>query len=176
MRGEFELVDGLDLHGEVIEAGVLEARSRVWIATADLKDMHIRSGRGRGRPVLDAFDDLAARGVHFRLIHASLPSRPFRATLERYERLLNGAMELQICPRSHWKLVIVDDRFAYCGSANFTGAGLGLKHEDKRNLELGVITRDPGVVSYLADKFDSFWMGAHCEQCRIRELCPDPIV
>ena len=85
-------------------------------------------------------------------------------------------MELQICPRSHWKLVIVDDRFAYCGSANFTGAGLGLKHEDKRNLELGVITRDHNVVSHLADKFDRFWMGGHCEQCRLRELCPDPIV
>ena len=84
MRGEFELVEGLDLHSSVIEEGVLTARSRVWIATADLKDMHIRSARGRGRPVLDAFDDLAACGVQFRVIHASLPSRPFRTTLERY--------------------------------------------------------------------------------------------
>ena len=36
-------------------------------------------------------------------------------------------MELQICPRCHWKMVIVDGRLGYTGSANFTGAGLGAK-------------------------------------------------
>ncbi len=37
-------------------------------------------------------------------------------------------------PWSHMKVVVADGRICYIGSANLTGAGLGL-----RNLELGVI-------------------------------------
>ena len=175
MRGEFELLEGPQLHSAVVEDAVLEARERVWIATADLKDMHIRGAGRRGRPILHAFDDLAARGVGIRVVHSSLPSVPFRRTLESLERLVAGGLELQVCPRCHWKLVIVDHRFAYCGSANFTGAGLGLKHDDRRNLELGVVSRDPAMVEHLASIFDRFWIGDHCENCRLRHLCPDPV-
>ena len=66
-----DLLSGADLHRAVIEEGVLEARSHVWIATADLKDMHVRRGR-RFVPILDCFDDLAERGVSIRIVHASL--------------------------------------------------------------------------------------------------------
>ena len=118
------LVTGEQMHDAVIVEQVLEARSHVWIATADLKDMHVRRGR-RFVPVLDALANLARAGVTLRVVHGALPSRPFRATLDEYPELTGGGLELQICPRSHWKMVIVDGVFAYCGSANFTGAGLG---------------------------------------------------
>jgi phosphatidylserine/phosphatidylglycerophosphate/cardiolipin synthase-like enzyme len=176
MRGEFELLEGPELHAVVVEEGVLSAREWVWIATADLKDMHIRSGARRARPVLQAFDELAEQGVQFRVVHSSLPSRLFRTTLEGFPRLTAGALELQICPRCHWKMVIVDGRMAYCGSANFTGAGLGVRHADRRNLEMGFVTRDPAMVAHLASVFDAFWMGGHCETCRFRSRCPDPII
>lgn len=169
-----ELLTGRALHERVIEEGLLGAKSHVWIATADLKDMHIKAGR-RFRPILEAFDGLAAQGVTFRVVHGSLPSKPFRQTLESYPRLTSGALELQICPRSHWKMLIVDHRFAYCGSANFTGAGLGARSEHRRNLEVGVVSTDAAWIDQLSQMFDQFWIGEHCDNCRLRDRCPDPI-
>ena len=169
-----QLLEGRALHEAVIENGVLQARHWVWIATADLKDMHVRQGR-RFVPILQSFDSLARAGVQFRVIHSALPSGPFRASLESFETLTSGALELQVCPRCHWKLVIVDGRLAYCGSANFTGAGLGARHVDKRNLEMGFVTQDPRAIEQIVSTFDRFWIGDDCETCRLRERCPDPI-
>jgi phosphatidylserine/phosphatidylglycerophosphate/cardiolipin synthase-like enzyme len=159
----------------VVQEAVLGARRRVWIATANLKDMQLALANRRYQPILQTFDRLAADGVAFRVVHADLPSRPFRRTLERFPRLTGGGLELQVCPRSHWKLVLVDGKAAYFGSANLTGAGLGVKKENRRNFELGAFTRNPAWVSKLTALFDAFWMGAHCPACAFRKRCPDPI-
>lgn len=169
-----ELLFGEQLHRRVILEGVLKAKRYVWIATANLKDMHMRKGK-RFRPVLQVLDEMAKEGVTFRIIHGELPSRSFRNTLERFPRLAEYALELQICPRSHWKMVIVDGIRAYIGSANFTGAGLGARSEGKRNLEIGIWTEDPALVSPIKDLFDEFWMGFHCPGCSLKSKCPDPI-
>lgn len=170
----FRVVSGLELHDTVVEEQIVNAQHEVWIATADLKDMHIRRA-GRFKPVLGVFDEMATRGVHFRIVHSALPSRPFRATLETFPRLTGGHLELQICPRAHWKIVVVDGKFAYWGSANFTGAGLGARNAHRRNLEIGSISHDAAVVRQVADLFDTFWMGQHCQGCALRTDCPDPI-
>ena len=169
-----ELLTGTALHDKVIQREVMAAERTVWIATADLKDMHLPMARGY-RPILEVFDQMAASGVSFRIIHADLPSRRFRDTLDRFERLISGALELQVCPRSHWKMVVVDGRFAYLGSANFTGAGLGARKEHRRNLELGVVSDQPDFVDRLTGMFDTFWIGDHCRHCGLRDRCPDPI-
>jgi phosphatidylserine/phosphatidylglycerophosphate/cardiolipin synthase-like enzyme len=169
-----ELLTGPELHRRVIQEAVLEAEKYVWIATANLKDMHVSLARGF-RPILEVFDRMAAGGVTFRIIHSDLPSRPFRQTLERFPRLVAGALEFQICPRSHWKMVIVDGRCAYCGSANFTGAGLGARSEHKRNLEVGVFSGNTAWVKKLQSLFDDFWIGMCCERCALKRQCPDPI-
>jgi phosphatidylserine/phosphatidylglycerophosphate/cardiolipin synthase-like enzyme len=170
-----EIVTGVELHDRVIVDKVLTAERTVWIATANLKDMHIAMARGF-KPVLEAFEQMSKAGVHFRVIHAETPSRHFRDTLEQCRELLAGGLELQICPRSHWKMVIVDNRFAYLGSANFTGAGLGIKKPERRNIELGVITEDRVWVDRLATLFDNFWIGEHCRDCAYKKECSDPIV
>jgi phosphatidylserine/phosphatidylglycerophosphate/cardiolipin synthase-like enzyme len=172
---DLELIFHETLHQRVVLETVLEAKRYVWIATANLKDMHIALARGRYRPILEAFDALAAEGVTFRVIHADLPSRPFRSTLKQFPRLTRGAMELQICPRSHWKMIIVDGLVAYAGSANFTGAGLGVKGPRRRNLEVGFLSRDPALVRPLFEAFDRFWVGAECPGCAFRKTCPAPI-
>ncbi len=169
-----EVLDGQALHERVIQHELLQAERRVWIATADLKDMHLPMARG-WRPVLEVFDRLAAAGVALRVIHADLPSRPFRDTLERFERLCSGGLELQVCPRSHWKMVLIDGRFAYLGSANFTGAGLGARAAGRRNLELGAVGGEPAFVRRLEALYDAFWIGEFCTDCALRRLCPDPI-
>ena len=171
---EIDLLTGPELHRQVIQEAVLNADKYVWIATANLKNMHISKVRGY-RPILETFNDMAGQGVSFRIIHSDLPSRPFRKTLDSFPKLIEGALELQICPRSHWKMVIVDGRFAYLGSANFTGAGLGAKGVRKRNLELGITSHDPNLVLRLIDLFDTFWIGAYCLDCSWRKDCSDPI-
>lgn len=171
---EIEILTNIDLHHKVIKEAVLNAERFVWIATANLKDMYIRMARGY-KPILEAFNRMAASGVSFRIVHSDMPSGPFRETLEQYDRLTSGAMELQICSRCHWKMVIVDGIFAYLGSANFTGAGLGVKNEKRRNLELGVVSEDNIFVEKLQGLFDDFWIGSYCRGCGYRETCPDPI-
>ena len=174
IEGPVELLTHEDLHEQVIHRGVLQATRTVWIATGNLKDMHIPGGR-RYQPILAEFDRMAAQGVRFRVIHSDLPSRRFRDTLERFPALTGSALELQICPRAHWKMIIVDGTFAYLGSANFTGAGLGARSARRRNLELGVASREPTFVRHLATLFDAFWIGGHCRDCSFRSECPDPI-
>ena len=170
----FELVFGQELHEKVIVQSVLNAKRTVWIATANLKDMHVQMAK-RYEPILSAFEGMAQNSVRFRIIHSTIPSGPFRDTLDRNTTLSGGALEMQICPRSHWKMVIVDSSFAYFGSANFTGAGLGVKAPKRRNLELGAITRDPKLVGQIVDLFDRFWMGQFCLDCAFYAECPDPI-
>jgi len=171
---EIELLTNTQLHMRVIEDAVLNADRFVWIGTANLKDMHIRRGK-RYKPILDSFEKMAQKGVSFRIVHSDLPSKPFQKTLDRFQLLLSSAMELQICPRCHWKMVIVDGGFAYLGSANFTGAGLGAKGENRRNLELGITTEDSELIKDLMKIFDSFWIGTFCKDCALRKKCPDPI-
>ncbi|MGD2127563.1 MAG: phospholipase D-like domain-containing protein [Desulfobacteraceae bacterium] len=171
---EIQLLSGHHLHQNVIQEAVFSAEQYVWIATANLKDMHIPVAR-RYKPILEIFDQMAARGVLFRIVHADLPSQPFRTTLERFPRLTSNALELQICPRCHWKMVIVDGAFAYLGSANFTGAGLGAKSENSRNLEVGITSKDSKLVRKIEALFDIFWIGSYCIECTLRADCPDPI-
>jgi phosphatidylserine/phosphatidylglycerophosphate/cardiolipin synthase-like enzyme len=78
-----------------------------------------------------------------------------------------------LCPRVHFKSVVVDGRFAYSGSANLTGAGMGAKGAHKRNFESGIVTDDPAMVKALMDQFDDLWRGAHCVKCGRREYCSD---
>lgn len=168
------LLHGTDLHEEVIRRRVFEARESVWIATANLKDMHVELD-GRLQSILALFSRLARRGVALRILHAELPSRPFRASFDRRRRLVEGGLELKICPRVHFKCVLVDGAWVYLGSANLTGAGLGARHEDKRNFELGFVSEDFELIDRTTALFEAVWGGAECGACRVRSSCPDPL-
>jgi phosphatidylserine/phosphatidylglycerophosphate/cardiolipin synthase-like enzyme len=180
------LVSGRGHYEQVIEA-VRGAKVSVWIATATLKELLIEDGRARPgvrrggraadtyRSVLEILDELAARGVELRLLHAELPSRPFRKEIDRHERLLQGGLDLRLCPRVHFKAVIVDGAFLYMGSANWTGAGLGAKGTGRRNFELGVITSDPALCDDVQATYDRVFRGGECGGCRLRDVCPEPL-
>ena len=60
---ELELLEGAQLHTRVIQEAVLMAESYVWIATANLKDMHVPLTGKRYRPILEVFDKMAKKGV-----------------------------------------------------------------------------------------------------------------
>ena len=165
-----DLLSGMELYREVVVRRLAAARESVWIATANVKDMHVE-----GRSVLELFAGLSRRGVELKLLHAELPSRPFRASFDRQQRLVRGGLELKICPRVHFKAVLVDGAWAYLGSANLTGAGLGARGEDKRNFELGFVTEDFDAIDRATALFRRVWSGAECGPCKLRDVCPDPL-
>lgn len=172
---EAELLQGRALYREVVLGKLAHARESVWIATANVKAMFVEQG-GRFAPVLELFESLSKRGVALRLLHAELPSRPFREAFDASERLVRGGLELKVCPRVHFKAVVVDGAWAYLGSANLTGAGLGAKGEDVRNFELGFVTEDFDVIDRVTALYEAVWSGAECRACRLRSVCPDPIL
>jgi phosphatidylserine/phosphatidylglycerophosphate/cardiolipin synthase-like enzyme len=171
---EAELLVGRELYRRVVLERLAQARESVWISTANVKEMQVERGE-RFVSILDVFSDLASRGVDLRLLHAELPSRAFRAAFDRKKKLVAGALELKICPRVHFKAVLVDGAWLYLGSANLTGAGLGAKADERRNFELGFGTEDFEIIDRTSALFESIWSGAECGACRVRELCPDPL-
>ena len=171
---EAALLQGSELYREVILDKLAHARESVLIATANLKDMQVERD-GKFVSVLALFSDLAARGVDLRILHAELPSRPFRASFEKRRRLTAGGLSLKICPRVHFKAVVIDGAWVYAGSANLTGAGLGAKGEGRRNFEVGFCSEDFEIVDRVKALFEAIWTGAECAACRLRSVCPDPI-
>jgi len=171
---EAELLAGEALYRRVVLEGLARARESVLIATANVKAMLVEQD-GDFKPVASLFAKLAARGVAVRLLHAELPSRPFRAAFDKHPRLVRGGMTLKICPRVHFKAVLVDGAWLYLGSANLTGAGLGAKHKDGRNFELGFVTEDFDTIDRVGALFEAVWSGAECRACRLYDDCPDPI-
>ena len=172
-----------DIYESVICGIVPQVREWLWIATADIKDMYVppsratevRSGGREMVPFLEVLDGLVKRGVEVRLIHAKDPGPNWRDDFDRYPTLWT-AMERMLCPRVHFKCIIVDGVKTYFGSANLTGAGMGAKSERKRNFENGVLTDDPALVNPLVEQFDSVWRGDFCRDCGRREHCADPVV
>jgi hypothetical protein len=162
-----------ELYKRAIEP-VAGAREFVWIGTADLKDLHVHF-KGGVFSFLSVLDSLARKKVAIRLLHAREPGVNFRKSHDRYP-LLWEHMERQLCPRVHFKHIIIDGTFAYTGSANLTGAGLGIKSPDTRNFEAGFVTTEPALIASIMEQFDGVWMGKHCLSCKRREFCLDPIL
>lgn len=159
-------------YDQVIER-IKDVKKTLWIGTADIKDLYVKDERGT-KPLLEVLSDLAKRGVEIRLIHAKEPGPAFRQDFDKYPALIDG-MERVLCPRVHFKIIIFDLKTAYVGSANLTGAGLGMKGENTRNFEAGVLSSNKDFVKNATEQFDSVWMGAHCKGCRRKEFCGDPI-
>jgi phosphatidylserine/phosphatidylglycerophosphate/cardiolipin synthase-like enzyme len=178
------LISGRGHYEQVVQA-VMAAETSVWIATANLKELMVEDRRARPgqsrnlrrssyRSVLGVFAELAARGVELRILHAAPPSRPFRQALARQPRLARG-LELRLCPRVHFKAVVVDGSLLYLGSANWTGAGLGAKGTGRRNFELGLTTADTQLLDEVQALYERIWTGGECKGCKLRALCPGPL-
>ena len=148
-------------------------RRALWIGTADIKDLHVKRGRG-AEPFLNVLAALLHRGVEARLIHAKEPGPNFRRDFDN-NPVLARCLERVLCPRAHFKLMIFDLEAAYIGSANLTGAGMGMKSGNRRNFEAGVLTTDPVLVAAAARQFDDVWLGRHCAQCGRQAHCGDRI-
>ncbi len=171
-----QFLSNREIYTHIICGIILQAKTRVWIATADLKDVYVDSGGSEKIPFLKVLAKLIQRGVEVRLIHAKEPGANFREDFDRYPSLWANLKRV-LCPRVHFKCIIVDGAIAYFGSANLTGAGMGAKGEQKRNFENGILTNDTTLLAPLMEQFNAVWRGSHCTQCKRKAYCPDgPIV
>ncbi len=157
-----EFIQNRTIYEQVIRDAVPKSRQCLWIATADIKDMYVESA-GNMVPFLQVLSNLLKRGVELRLIHAKEPGPNFRQDFDRYPGLWTG-LERVLCPRVHFKCIIIDGEKAYFGSANLTGAGMGAKAEKRRIFENGIWTDDTALIEPLSEQFDSVWCGAHCKK------------
>jgi phosphatidylserine/phosphatidylglycerophosphate/cardiolipin synthase-like enzyme len=166
-----EFISDKAIYDRVIQEMVIEADRYVWIATADIKDLYVKRGN-KMAPFLGVLSDMIEKGISVRLLHAKEPGPNFRKDFDRFPPLIEG-LERMLCPRVHFKSVIVDGKRAYTGSANLTGAGMGAKSENRRNFESGILTYDPVMVSGIMNQFDQVWVGGYCEPCGRKQYCPD---
>lgn len=178
---DLSVVIDADHYEILIQKVIREARVSLWIATANVKELRVEAplgtvARAKGRyvSILDTFDDLLKRGVEIRFLHAGLPSRAFRAELDK-RPTLKRRLPMRQCPRVHLKLIAVDGNELYLGSANFTGAGLGAKGDGRRNFEIGILTHDDVLLDVMQARFDRIWSGKECKGCQLRAVCPRPI-
>ena len=185
-------------HYKEVLSHVLHVKESLWIGTADIKDLYIEDGktnnvsskrgqkelvlsaeREKGRatlkPFLEVLAKLIKKGVAVRLIHAKEPGPNFREDFDRFPILYDG-LERVLCPRVHFKMMIFDSKVAYIGSANLTGAGIGMKADGTRNFEAGILTDEPEIVEQAMNQFDEVWIGKHCKTCKRKDFCPDPIL
>ena len=161
-------------HFKEVLSRVLSVKHLLWIGTADIKDLYVDVANEK-KPFLSLIAQLIRRGVEVRLIHAKEPGPNFRVDFDKYP-VLYDRLERVLCPRVHFKMIVFDGKQAYIGSANLTGAGIGMKTDNKRNFEAGILTDDPEIVEQAMNQFDDVWIGKHCKKCKRREFCPDPIV
>jgi len=166
-----EFITDREIYEQVICGRIPKSRQFLWLATADLKDLYVDK-RGAMAPFLEVLSDLVKKQVAVRLLHAKEPGPAFRKDFDRYSNLLEG-VERILCPRVHFKSVVVDGQFAYSGSANLTGAGMGAKSKEKRNFESGFITTDKEIIEKIMQQYDEVWIGSHCKGCRRKEFCAD---
>lgn len=180
MRGRL-LVDA-EHYDQLIARDVASAKVSVWISTANLKTMLVEApigsrARARGRFIsfFETLADLARRGVDVCILHASPPSGPLKREIDRLGASSAGLVKLRRCPRVHLKMIAIDGRLLYLGSANVTGAGLGAKGEGRRNFEMGIVTDDTAMLDAAQARFDRIWRGAECAACKLRGECPRPL-
>ena len=167
-----EFIAGLDHYNKVLSKVATVKRS-LWIGTADIKDLYVKVG-SQMKPFLAVLAQLIKKGVEVRLIHAKEPGPAFREDFDKYPALFDG-LERALCPRVHFKMLVFDGQLAYIGSANLTGAGIGMKGEDTRNFEAGILTDNPELVEQAMNQFDAVWIGKHCTRCKRKAFCSDPI-
>jgi hypothetical protein len=165
----------------VLAAALTTCRHRLFVATANVKDVHLPVGvggtsrqrrRGNAQSFLEAFERLSAQGIEIRLLHSGVPSGPL---LGRLKEKVPAGLTMRRCPRIHVKALIADGRWMYLGSANLTGAGLGAKSAARRNFEAGIWTDDLTLIDPVLDMLEAIWSGGECTRCGRKLYCPVPL-
>jgi phosphatidylserine/phosphatidylglycerophosphate/cardiolipin synthase-like enzyme len=168
MEVSLEYLEDEHIYERVVQDGILKARTSLWIATANVKDMRVKVGR-TFQSIVHILAPAAERGLDVRLLHSAKPSFRFIESLRKEGTLF----PMRRCPRTHFKTVIIDGASMFLGSANLTGAGIGAKKETRRNFEVGIWTHDAELIDRVQSLFNLVWEGEECGTCALRpDTCP----
>lgn len=139
-----------------------EAERELLIESAKISNLRMPSEYSK-RKFSEFLGEISRRGVSVKIL---VP--PKTKIKQVYAEIKHFAPKVQMkfCARVHEKIVIMDSMIAYLGSANVTGAGIGIKSHRSRNFEIGVITTDAKVIDFLRKKFYKIWKGEMCKDCK----------
>lgn len=173
------LIINEDHYKEVIQ-GICAAKSSIRIMTADFKRFNLKPTGNQGKnykdgtPFIKYLMAKAVQGVSVQII-CSRPSSTFQEEWKEYYRQMSKPtlFEYKFCIRNHSKVVIVDGRIAYVGSANVTPAGLGQSIFTPGNFEAGIITEDPQLISSANTLFSMVWGVNNCTNCHRADKCEE---
>ena len=141
-RGRWLIIINENHYREVVER-ICAAKSSIRMMTANFKRFRLKPTDHQGQDYNDG--------------------TPFVKAL--MDKALEGG------ERNHAKVVIVDDRLAYVGSANVTPAGLGQGIFTPGNFEAGILTENPEIVSSVKALFSMIWDGGCCTDCHRAGQC-----
>ena len=171
-----QLIINENHYQEVIER-ICAAKSSVKIMTANFKRFRLKPTGSQGEnyndgtPFIKYLMAKAIQGVSVQVI-CSMPSSSFRDEWKEFYQQMNPKLfEYMFCERNHAKVVIVDDQMAYVGSANITPAGIGQGVFTPGNFEVGILTKNPEIVSSVTTLFYTIWNKAHCDKCHRADMC-----
>ncbi len=142
-----------------------KTKTSLIIGTYNLQDIQIEVG-GLSTSLSEVLKKLARRGVKVLIILAPFMQRSQFIHTIRNNRLDSGNILIRFCRRMHFKTIISDLQYAYIGTANLSGAGVGMKSIRKRNFELGFVTYNTNVIADIATTFMEIFNGEYCsEKC-----------
>ena len=171
------LISNESHYQEVIER-ICAAKLSIRIMTANFRRFNLKPTDSQGdhykdgTPFIKYLMAKAVQGVSVQII-CSEPSSTFSEEWKEYYRqMMNpNLFEYKYCDRNHAKVVIIDDKLAYVGSANVTPAGLGQGIFTPGNFEAGMITENQDLVSSVNTLFSSIWDNNRCKGCHRAAKC-----
>jgi phosphatidylserine/phosphatidylglycerophosphate/cardiolipin synthase-like enzyme len=175
--GETRLVTNHIHYQEVLQR-ICTAKSSIKIMTANFKRFNLKPTDNQGDKYFDGTPFIkylmakAVLGVSVQII-CSMPSLSFsNEWKEYYQQMMKpGLFDYQYCDRNHAKIFIIDDKLAYVGSANVTPAGVGQGIFTPGNIEAGLLTENPEIISSVKELFSMVWEGRFCKNCHRAEEC-----
>ena len=161
---------------EVIER-ICAAKSSIRIMTGDFKRFKLKPTAKQGKnyndgtPFIKHLMEKAEKGIAVQII-CSRPSKSFKEEYDAlYERIKPKNFRIYFCERNHSKVVIVDNKVAYVGSANVTPAGLAQGIMSPGNFEAGILTENHQFISQLNTLFSKIMNGDYCYNCHLANKC-----
>ena len=161
---------------EVIER-ICAAKSSIRIMTGDFKRFKLKPTTKQGKnyndgtPFIRHLMEKTGKGISVQII-CSRPSKSFKEEYDAlYEKIKPKNLRLYFCERNHSKVVIVDNKVAYVGSANVTPAGLAQGVMSPGNFEVGFLTENHHFISQLNTLFSKIMNGDYCYNCHLANKC-----
>jgi len=137
------------------------ARTSIIIASANVRNFRLQIGEQR-ISISEFLHYFSRKGVQIKLLLNTSAKKSVLIS----ELVDVSGVQIHFCPRNHMKIIAVDDKMVYMGSANLTSAGLGQRANNRRNFECGIVTDQRNLVDEALKVFKSVWSFSSCPECK----------